>query len=282
MPILKNRPSKYSKTGKYAVVYVGKKRFYLGLYGSPESHVAYSRFIAEYRINPTFYLTQGEQNVTVKELAAAYLDHVEATADPTTYTTFRIIVLDFLLKLYGDGIPVDDFKPSCLKLVRENMVQSRRFNRDTINRHTRRIASIFAWGVENDTVSETTWRALKSVKPLPKSYPGTFEGKERGEVPLWVIMATLPFLPPVLRAMVQLQYLLGSRPGEVYSMRVGEIDTSRGNGLWYYTPGSYKTERHVGKIEFPIGEAGQKLLAPYLAGKKPEEAVFSSLYYTSF
>ena len=58
-------------------------------------------------------------------------------------------------------------------------------------------------------------------------------------------------------------------------MRVGDIDRSRGNGLWYYVPGSYKTERHVGKIVFPLGVPEQDLIAPYLIGKTPESAVFS-------
>jgi integrase len=58
-------------------------------------------------------------------------------------------------------------------------------------------------------------------------------------------------------------------------MRVGDIDQSRGNGLWYYVPGAYKTRQYVGKIQFPLGKPEQALIAPYLAGKKPEAAVFS-------
>jgi len=108
------------------------KRIYLGLYGSPESHVAYSRFIAESRTNPTIYLPKGETDVAVSELSAAFLDHVKATADPKSYAHYRVVILEFLDKLYGDDTPVDDFKPSCLKLVREEMIRSRRFCRKII------------------------------------------------------------------------------------------------------------------------------------------------------
>jgi hypothetical protein len=45
--------------------------------------------------------------------------------------------------------------------------------------HTRRIVSIFAWGVRNDLVQETTWRALKTVKSLRKGDEGTFDNAER-------------------------------------------------------------------------------------------------------
>ena len=122
---------------------------------------------------------------------------------------------------------------------------------------------------------ETTWRALKAVKPLQEGYPGTFEHEEREPVPDDVIRRTLPFMPPTLKAMVQLQRILGMRPNEIFKMRVGDIDTTRGNGLWYYVPGSYKTRRFVGKIVFPLGKPEQELIAPYLEGKAPEAAVFS-------
>jgi integrase len=75
--------------------------------------------------------------------------------------------------------------------------------------------------------------------------------------------------------MVQLQWLLGMRPNEIFKMRVGDIDRTRGNGLWYYVPGSYKTSQFVGKIVFPLGKPEQELIAPYLVGKTSEAAVFS-------
>jgi len=75
--------------------------------------------------------------------------------------------------------------------------------------------------------------------------------------------------------MVQLQRILGMRPSEIFNMRVGDIDTTRKNGLWYYVPGSYKTSRYVGKIVFPLGKPEQELIAPYLVGKASGAAVFS-------
>ena len=75
--------------------------------------------------------------------------------------------------------------------------------------------------------------------------------------------------------MVQLQRLLGMRPNEIFKMRVGDIDTTRANGLWYYMPGAYKTAKFVGKIVFPLGKPEQELIAPYLIDKTPNAAVFS-------
>jgi integrase len=275
MPKLVNRPPQYKKMGKYAVIYVNGKRIYLGLHGSSESHAAYARFIAERRINPTFQLAKDEQDIVISELAAAFLDKEKATADQRDYSHSRVVIMDFLLKLYGDNTPVDEFKPSSLKLVRDEMIQSRRFCRRMVNRYTRLIVSIFEWGVENELVQETTWRTLKTVKHLPEDHPGTFDNPERQPVPADVIRRTLPFMPPTLRAMVQVQYLTGSRPSEILNMRVGDIDQNWKDGLWLYTPKSHKTEKHIGKKPIPLGEPEQALIAPYLVGKKPESAVFS-------
>ena len=195
MPKLKNRPPKYSKLNGQAVVYYNGKPHYLGRHGSPESKTAYARFIAEIQANPISVLPRGEKHVTVRELTAAYLEHAVANFDYTDYFHCRVVVLDFLDKLYGDNTPVDSFKPRCLKLVRTEMVQSRRFCRRIVNRYTQRIVAIFAWGVEHDLVPETTWSALKVVKSLRKGEEGTFDNKERQPVTDDVIRRTLPFMP---------------------------------------------------------------------------------------
>jgi hypothetical protein len=73
MPKLNNRPPKYSKMDKYAVVYLHGKKFYLGLYGSEESKVAYARFIAElqgesYRRSPAEWGQAGYYHGTCRRL----------------------------------------------------------------------------------------------------------------------------------------------------------------------------------------------------------------------
>ena len=275
MPKLNNRPPKYSRLNKYAVIYYQRRTIYLGIHGSPESKIAYSRFVADLQANPAVANPSVKKDVTVQELSAAFLDHAKANFDRTEYGHYRILILDFLSALFGDNTAVDSFKPRCLKLVREEMIKSHRFCRKIVNRYAFRIISIFAWGVENDLVQETTWRALKAVKALQEGHPGTFDNEEREPVSDDVISRTLPFMPPTLQAMVQLQRILGMRPNEIFNMRVGDIDTTRKNGLWYYEPGSYKTSKFVGKIVFPLGKPEQELIAPYLKGKKPESAVFS-------
>ena len=173
MPKLTKRPPKYAKFKNYAVTFHNGKRIYLGIHDTPESWAAYHRFCAEIKANPGFSPSKDEKNITVRELTAAFLDYAKVNKDPTNYGHYRVVVLDFLDKLYGADTSVEDFTPRCLKLVRNEMVQSRRFCRRTVNDYTFRIIAIFAWGVENDLVPETTWRALKVVKTLKKGSPGT-------------------------------------------------------------------------------------------------------------
>ena len=277
MPKLNNRPPKYSQLNGYAVVYVqGKPKYLGGLYNSPESLIAYSHFVAELQTNSAALIPVGEKDkvATIRELNAAFLDYAKENMTPVNYSFYRVIILDFISKLY-DTTLVNEFSPRSLKLVRAEMIKSRRFSRKVVNRCVKGVIYIFGWGVENEIVQESTWNTLKAVKSLQEGHHGTFENKEREPVPDEVVRRTLPSMPPTLRAMVQLQRILGMRPSEIFNMRVGDIDTTRGNGLWYYVPGSYKTSRFVGKITFPLGIPEQELITPYLEGKRPENAVFS-------
>jgi len=280
-----SKPPKYSKVGKYAVIYLNRKPVFLpGRYNSPESKAAYARFEAEWwqsnaenRGKPTFLPSKegsATADTTVKELCAGFLNHAKATLAPANYTHYRIVVLDFLTKLYGD-VHVDSFKPSCLKLVRSEMVRSGRFCRNHINSYVTKIVRVFSWGVEEEHVQPNTALALEAVKSLPLGSPGTFDHPEPKCVPDDVIAKTLPFLTPIVRTMVQIQRLTGMRPSELFAMTPSSIDRTRGNGLWYYVLPKHKTVAHVGKKEIPLGEAVQKLFLPYLDGKADAEIIFS-------
>ena len=190
MPKNRYKPPKYCKlkAGKklYAVVYHQGKTVYLGDYGSPESKIAYARFIAEYKQGqeiaiPT--IKKGEPGITVKELGIAFLDHILATRVPAKhgkadYTHYRI-ALSVLFKLYGDDIPANDFKPKNLKLYRQELISSGRFCRKTVNDYVRRVVFMFAWGAEEELLEHSAVIALKTVKTLQEGHPGTFDNPER-------------------------------------------------------------------------------------------------------
>ena len=275
MPKLTNRPPKYSKLKNYAVVYLNGKIHYLGLYGSPESKTAYARFVAEHRPDAVGIVREPGESVSVGELATTFLDHAKATLETPNYTHHRIVVGDFLLKLYGD-IPTDNFRLSCLKLIREELIKSRRFCRKTINDYISRIVRVFSWAVEEELVKPEVAAVLKAIKPLPEGYPGTYDNKERMDIADDVIRRTLPFMSPTVRAMVLIQRLTGMRPSEVFNMQVGHIDCTTDTDLWLYRLSNHKTKKKTKqKKVIPLGKPEQELIAPYLINKIAEQAVFS-------
>ena len=136
------------------------------------------------------------------------------------------------------------------------------------------IRAMLKWGVLRKLVPHQVYVEAKFVPALKQGKTRAYENPEREAVPDEVVRRTLPFMSPTVRAMVQVQRMTGMRPSEVCKMTVGAIDWSRGNGLWYYSP-RHKTEGHIGKKPIPLGKPEQELIAPYLVGKKPSEAVFS-------
>ena len=273
MPKLKNQYPKNCRDRNQAFSWYNGRRIYHGVWGTPEAKKAYDRFIADMLENPTLLLRDGKVgDVLVSELATGFLTAIENQTDYTDLSHFKRVI-GFLVDIYGE-LSVNEFSPKKLKEVRKQMVKAGTLCRRMVNSYTARIVRIFAWGVEEE-LAKTDVKALREVKNLRKGEPGTRDNAPREDVPDAIIERTLPFMFPTVAAMVQVQRLTGMRPGEVIKMRVGEIDRSRDNGLWYYIPESHKTEEHIGKKPIPLGKPEQELIAPYLVGKKPSAAVFS-------
>ena len=121
----------YNDRKGYAYVYVNRRPVPLKApdgsrckTGTPEALAAYHRFSIELQGNPTGYIPPtGKPDVTVRELAAAFLDYKEERMDKPTFGVFSIIVGDFLVALYGDT-SADCFTTTCLDTVRNAMKRS--------------------------------------------------------------------------------------------------------------------------------------------------------------
>jgi len=278
MPKLVNKNPKLGKLGKYAVVRLSGQTIYLKdpqgrnvKHGTAAALTAHNRFCLERQSNPTGYVPPTkEADATVKELGAAFLDYLEGRTDEITLTVFRIIIIEFLVKLYGDT-PADEFSTTCLDLVRTAMKQSQRFNRNTLNRHTRRIISVFKWGVWKELCEESTWQKLTVIPPYKKREPGTFEGKGRKPVADDVMIRTIKHGVPTEAAMIKVHRLTGARSSELCNLTVGAVDLKKGEVLLT----EHKTKAHVGERTIALRPEVCEIIAPYLIGKKPENAVFS-------
>ncbi|MDC0935464.1 hypothetical protein OAS39_04185 [Pirellulales bacterium] len=90
-------------------------------------------------------------------------------------------------------------------------------------------------------------------------------------VPDAEVEAILPFLPDVVRGMVELQRFTGMRPAEVWIIRPCDID--RSGDVWIYRPASHKTEHHGRDRTIMLGPKAQEVLLRFLA-RDPEAYCF--------
>ena len=144
----------------------------------------------------------------------------------------------------------------------ELLTEDKALSRGLINRRIGRIVRMFKWGVAEEIVPESVWRALTTVRGLEKGRAAVREAEPVGPVAVEVVEATLPYLLPPVRALAELQLLTGMRPGEASLMRGCDLDTT--SNVWLYRPSHHKT-RHRGKERVvAIGPRGQEIIKPFL------------------
>lgn len=271
MPRLKIRPPKLSKDREYAIVYCGGERLIMGRWGTQESDTNYKRFLAEWASCEQSASDRRGYRPNVEDVVSAYLDYCETNLDSRDYAHTKTIS-QFIIDLYA-GHPIDDFGPKALAAVQKSLEESGRFSRSYINKLISKARAIFRWGVGQELVPVTIAEALKYVQPLRQGRTTARESEPRQAVPDDIVERTLPILLPTVAAMVQVQRLAAMRPNEVCRMTVGDIDTS--GDIWIYRPPKHKGTWRGHKKSVALGKPEQEIIGPRLAGKAPEDAVFS-------
>jgi integrase len=267
-----NCPPSYRlhKARNLAVVTIDGKNYYLGRYGSPESHEKYARLIAEWRANSKHLLPTTaagpavDRTLSLNELILAYWRHVEGyyvkDGKPTSEQDNIKQALRFVRRLYG-ATPAPDFGPVALKNVRQAMIEAGR-SRKLINKDINRIRQLFGWAVESELLPVQVHQSLKRVRGLRKGRSAAKETAPVVPVAEAAIRAILPHLSPQVAAMVQVQHACGARPQEVTAIRPCEVDTS--GELWLYQPRSHKTEHLDREKVIVLGPRAQEVLRPWL------------------
>ncbi len=270
----KRKPSYllHKPTGQ-ARVRIDGKDHYLGLYGSPESRERYEDLIAEW------FARQGDVvafTLKVDELCLMFMDFADGyyrRKDGTSTGTVISVrsALKYLIRLYGT-IRVRDFGPRKLKAVRQAMIDDGRC-RTNINRLIHWVRRVFRWGVENEHVPVDVHVALTAVPSLKAGRSEAVESEAVRPVDQATVDATLPHLPRIVAAMVELQLLTGARPGEITSMR--PIDITFGtDGVWTYRPATHKTQHRGKERRIFLGPNSQSILSSFL-DRSPEDYCFS-------
>ena len=261
----------HKPTGQ-AVVRLDGRDFYLGKHGTEASQERYRRLIAEWLTSSRHPLNQSAGQVatrgtdpSINELILAYWRYAEQhyrspDGTPTRELDNLADALRPLRRLYGHT-PARAFGPLALRAVRDEMVRSG-LCRTTVNARVNRARRLFKWAVGVELVPPSVYQALQAVTGLLRGRSEAPEAEPVQPVPEGDVARTLPFLPPPVRAIVQLQRLTGCRPGEVVVMRA--IDLTMNGPVWTYRPASHKNKhRGLDRVIF-LGPQAQGVVKPFL------------------
>lgn len=260
---LLHRASGQARTIYHDPVTGAKRTVYLGKHGTDESRREHARICAEIASGR---VGAPPSDLSVNELALAYLTHAETyyrhpDGRPTSEVSNVRAAIRHVRSLYGH-VSVGDFGPVALEAVRAAMVASG-VARTTVNAWVGVVRRIVRWGVAQEMVRPEVLTALTALAPLKAGRCHARETEPVRAVADATVEATLPYIPSTVADMVMVQRLTGARPGEVRTMRGGEIDRTD-VAAWVYRPAHHKT-RHRGRDRTVyIGPRAQAVLAPYL------------------
>lgn len=248
----------------------GSKRIYLpGKYGSDESRRAYQDYVNRVIAHQSESqpAPKPSRNSLVGELFAAFLEwsqvHHCGNGDTSEFDHHRAAYR--VLSRSHDETPVSEFGPLKLKEVRQQMI-GLGWSRTYINHQINRLRFAFRWGVENEWVDGSVLANLQAVAPLRKGKTTARETEPIGPVAWETAAKLLPYLPPILRTMLELQYLTGMRSDELTCMKPAYI--ARGGEVWIYEPTEHKTAWRGKRKIICLGPRSQTLINPYLSSDR--------------
>jgi integrase len=147
------------------------------------------------------------------------------------------------------------------------------WSRTYVNSQVDRLRRIFRWGASEQLVPVAAYEALRTVEGLRRGRAEAREAKKIKPVGSEQVDASLPHMPPVVRAMVRFQLFTGCRPDEACRLRPLDLDMSN-PACWVYRPGSdqgphgeHKTAHEEKDRLILIGPRAQEVLRPYLGTK---------------
>ena len=161
-------------------------------------------------------------------------------------------------RLYGRQ-SVTAFGPLALAACKQELIDTA-IVRKRINQHLTRIRQVFKWGVANEMVDESVWRALCAVEGVRRGQ--AVESEPVRPVPMDHIEAIEPYLMPQVWGLVNLQLWSGCRPMEACIIRGLDIDMT--GDVWEYHPEAYKTEHHDKERLIYLGPKAQDAIRAWL------------------
>jgi integrase len=244
-----------------AYVKIGGRRIYLGPHNSTESRRRYWDEIDRWRELQQWGVLP---DIRVGELMLMYSDrHVQKHYVKNGRATSEQAVVQAALRFLAKHRHVlsADFGPRLLKEVRADMVHVG-LARETVNRYTTRIRQMLEWAVSEELIHERVLAALRTVKALLAGRTDAPDHERVKPVPIAFVNAIQPYVSRHVWGMIQMGLLTGARPGEIVSMRVGDINMS--GRIWEYIPREHKMQHKGQDRLIMIGPKAQAILREFL------------------
>ncbi len=244
----------HKPTGQ-ARVRINSKSFYLGKYGSPESHDRYDSLIAVLVIDSEPASFKTLTTVLAAWWAECQRRYTKGKGKLGGAQNWRPIIR--LLRTHHGDERTEDLGPVKLRKLLEAEGEREGWSLTYTRMQLARVKQIFKWAASEELVGITAYQRLqvceirngRKSKPIPPVADS-------------VVAATLPCLKRIVADMVCFQRLTGIRPGELVAMQRDLID--RSGEIWIYTPVSHKTEHHGKTRTIYIGPKAQAILTPWL------------------
>ncbi len=187
--------------------------FYLGKFGSDESHEKYRRLITEVWNQPgkTTAIVKAPAVVSISVLAVEYAKqakrHYQKNGQPTSEFSVVQRVLKRLRSVYG-STDAKEFGPLRYQAFRQLFIDDG-LARSSINHYCWHVRKMFQLGGRNQLVPMSLYRDLADVGNLLE---GRSEARETDDVlpaDEVLVQATIEELHPIIADMVRLQLLTG-------------------------------------------------------------------------
>lgn len=255
----------------FVIVPKTRKRIYFGPHGKHDTERKYdawcSRLLADGAPPPT----ASPHCLSVQELARLYIQwaerHYVEDGKPTKTFKLQEAAAYLIADLFADKLG-KDVGPSWVETIQGYLLAtpSERTGkprvRTGINDCVNRCRQVFRWWARREYIAPEKYAGLRAVESLKQGRDGVEESDPVEPVDQKHVNAVLPFMPPPLRAMVEVQRLSGMRPQDVCGLRPCDID--RSGDIWIYTPPKHKTAHRGHVLVKAIPRAAQALLQPFL------------------
>jgi integrase len=252
------------------------QRTYLGKYDSPDSRKKFAQVVAQSAAGGVGAIAEltDELDASIDELALPYLDwatryYSEDGKPSKEFVGVKAAVLalsDFAGETEGKS-----FGPRMLVAFQQHLV-SQKYARPFVNKQVSRVKRFFRWCCEQERLPPEHWHKLTCVSGLKAGRTEAHEPDDVLPVPRAIVEQTLPYLQPIIAAMVQVQMLCGMRPQDVCRMRGCDLD--RSGSVWIYTVHKHKNSWRGHSLIKAVPIAAQDVLQPYL-GSEPSAFLFS-------